>query len=157
MKKLSVVFVELLRSLSSIMGIMFILLLIRGLFTQQSSINLYEMRWSALIALVFSFFHIFIFTDHIVEKMSIKQRCLISALPCFATAGFLVFRFTNSSMLGWHMSGEHSLSQAIFDFCASIAVGAVVILAILLLIELQFRKIGKSYDKALVAYKEANN
>ena len=157
MKKLSVALIELLRSFISIMGIMFALLFMRGLFTYQNVINSHEMRWCAIIALVFSFFHIFIFTDNITEKMSIKLRCLISALPCFATAGFLVFRFTSSSLLGWHMSGEHSLNQANFDFCISIVVGAVVLLLVLFLVEMQFKKIGKSYDKALAAYKKGSN
>lgn len=154
MKKYLPAINEILRTFIIILGIEFLLLMIRALFEYPNdSISRYDMKTCLMAAVVFSLAHVFIFTDYIVERMSIKNRCIISFLPCANIAARIVYEFTNSSMLGLR-SDEYSQAVQVFDMNFSIVVGAALILISLFIIEMQFKKIGKVYDIALEKYKK---
>ena len=154
MKKLSIAILSFLKTFILLMGAMFVFLLLRGLFTYNNIVDVRAMLRCVAISSVLAFFHLFVFTDYLVEKMPIKIRCLISMLPCLATTGFFVFRFSNYlSLLGLRADGNSREAQ-IFDFWFSLVVGAVVVLLALYFVEMLYRKIGKHYDKALQEYKQ---
>ena len=157
MKKILFAFKEFIHSFLLFMGILFFLLCLRKFLgsISDNDLGFYGMRDCCIFAAVFALFHAFIFTDSIVERMSIKLRCLIGFLPCSYAAGILVWQFTYPSLLGWRSDG-HSQFLQVFDQYFSTIVGAVVILLVFILIEMQFKKIGKRYDKALQEYKQRN-
>ena len=154
MKKFFIGFTEVFRTFMIIFGIQFLLLMIRGPFVYPNdNINRYEMQTCFITALVFAMSHVFIFSDYIAKKMSILHRCLISFLPCAITAGRLLHEFSYPSFLGLRGDGYSRFAQ-VFDMYFSTIIGAVGILFVLFIIEKQFRKIGKRYDKALQEYKQ---
>lgn len=154
MKKLFIGLTEVFSTFIIILGIQFLLLMIRAPFVfPNDDISRYEMKICLITALVFAVAHVFIFSDHIAEKMPMLRRCLISFLPCAVTAGHLVYEFTSSSLLGLRSDG-HRLYAQVFDMYFSVIVGAIGIVLVFFLIEMQFRKIGKRYDKALQEYKQ---
>lgn len=155
MKKLFIGLTEVLHTFIIILGIQFLLLMVRVPFEfPNDSIIRYEMQTCFITALVFAVAHVFIFSDRIVERMPIMHRCLISFLPCAAAAARLVYEFSNASLLGLRSDG-YSRSVQVFDMYFSVIAGAVGILIVFFLIEIQFRKIGKRYDKALQEYKKS--
>jgi hypothetical protein len=102
--------------------------------------------------IVFSIIHFIITSDYFDDKISIKIRIFVCAIPCSVVMGYLSYEL-----------GLHNYLQFINDDLTYVTlwrifmlVSFIIYMAIYWVIEWNYLKQGKEYDIALQAYKDKN-
>lgn len=154
MKIFSAAFITWIKGFFVILGVIFFSLILRVLFTNNQIIVPVTMIVGILTACVFSLAHVFISTDCIVEKMSVKTRLLICLLPCSGIAGVFSHHIGLTHILGL-TNGTHNLNTAILGWVTGLVFSVAIMLLAFFLLERHLRKTGQRYDQALRRYKDS--
>lgn len=140
----------------SVFGVLIFLFFVRGLFLDSGGlvgISLFHILLCMGIAFVLTLSHTVITSEYLDQYFSIKSRVIFCGILCTIALGVFTVYYGIPSLIVLIMGLENTLSSSItwviaFVFC--------LILTILLycLVERNFQRVGKKYDKALSAYKK---
>ena len=155
MSNITKVFGAWVKSFFTVLGVVFFSLAILLVLLPWSSDVIVPVTITVCIltACVFSLAHVFIATDYIAEKMSLKTRVIICIFPCGAMAGFFSHHIGLTHILGL-TDGTHSQNIAVIGWLGGLCLSIAVMLLVFLFLELRFRKTGQLYNQALRAYKD---
>ena len=112
----------------------------------------YVSETAVFSALIFSLTHFIITSECLDEKLSVKARVFLCALPSSVAIGYIAYE------LGLHnfmYSTTVDLSYVILRGITLLA-SFIVYMTIYWLVEWRYMKQGKVYDMALQEYKEKN-
>ena len=112
----------------------------------------YVSETAVYAAVIFSIVHFVITSDCLDDKVSIRIRVIICAIPCSVTIGFLSYQ------LGLHNYLRFVKDDLTYVILWEITlIGSfIVYMLIYWLVEWRYMKQGKEYDAALQEYKEKN-
>lgn len=133
-------------------GLLQTLYILQGFMPFHRGLQGYVSKTAVYAAVIFSIIHFVITSDWLEQKISIKIRVIVCAIPCSVVMGYLSYEL-----------GLHNYLQFINDdltyvtlWGIFILVSFIIFMAIYWVIEWNYLKQGKEYDIALQAYKDKN-
>ena len=140
----------------SVFGVLIFLFFVRGLFPDSGGlvgISLFHIFLCMGIAFVLTLSHTVIASEYLDQYFSIKSRVIFCGILCTIALGVFTVYYGIPSLIVLIMGLDNTLSSSITWVIAFVL---CFILTILLycLVERNFQRVGKKYDKALSAYKK---
>ena len=109
---------------------------------------------SMISALVFTISHAVISSEKLDQRITVRKRMVICAIPCAGVCAMLAMNF---GLQNWTRDFFANKTAAIVVLDISFVISLVVLLWICYLIERHSLAEGKRYDEALKAYKNNMN
>jgi len=133
-------------------GLLQTLYILQGFMPGYRGSQGYVSETAVYAAVIFSIVHFVITSDCLDDKVSIRIRVIICAIPCSVTIGFLSYQ------LGLHNYLRFVKDDLTYVILWEITlIGSfIVYMLIYWLVEWRYMKQGKEYDAALQEYKEKN-
>lgn len=112
----------------------------------------YVSETAVFSAINFSILHFVITSDWLDNKVSIKIRVFVCAIPCSVTMGLLAYQLGLHNYLHFIKDDlTYVVSRSLF-----LLISFILYMTIYWMIEWNYLKQGKEYDIALQAYKDKN-